>query len=63
MWSEKEVVDKAALEFEEVSFLPLIQVTPCCGGHCYTACLFIFPSHTPSFTKLADYWKVVVWYI
>ena len=40
MWSEKEVVDKAAWEFEEVSQLPLIQVTPGCGGHRYTAFLY-----------------------
>ena len=40
VWSEKEVVDKAAWEFEEVSQLPLIQVTPGCGGHRYTAFLY-----------------------
>ena len=59
VWSEKEVVDKAAWEFEEVSYLLLIQVTPCCGGHCYTACLSHLTLHHLN-TKLADYWKVVV---
>lgn len=40
MWSEKEVVDKAAWEFEEVSYFTYLQVTSGCGGHCYTAFLY-----------------------